>query len=277
MQSLAQVIGLRASQVVSGTMPLPHLHPEVELNLALSGRLRYVFASGPVELPSGRLAAFWGGYPHRLLTDDPVELLWATVPLSAVAAQPVLRGVVERLLQGELLYGGADEREHDLFLLRRWERELAPTAPTAHVCLLEMQARLARLMEGAPLVQAGAGGDARVAERMLAFIARFYTGPLSVARVAEGAGAHPTYAALAFKQVLGMAVWEYVTHLRVAHARRLLAETDWGVDRVALASGFQTRSSFYRAFRAACGMTPKQFRQEPRADGPGLGLDFKSA
>jgi transcriptional regulator GlxA family with amidase domain len=63
-----------------------------------------------------------------------------------------------------------------------------------------------------------------------------------------------------------MPVWQYVTRLRVAHACRLLLVTDWGIDRVAHASGFQTRSSFYRAFSESLGQTPTRFRQRAATD-----------
>ncbi|MEU1390129.1 MULTISPECIES: helix-turn-helix domain-containing protein [unclassified Nonomuraea] len=269
MRSLAQVIGLQAFHVTSGPMPRSHIHPEVEFNLVLSGTARYATVGGEVDLPPGRLAVFWGGYPHRLLTAEGVDFLWATVPLSAVIGHDRLRGAVERALSGEFLYGTAAEGEHDRFLMGRWDRELRhePAPAVAEVCLLEMHARLARLTgeprERAPAEAAAAGS----AERMLAVVARRYTDRLSVEEIAEAAGVHPTYAALAFKRALGMPVWQYVTRLRVAHACRLLLVTGWGVDRVAHASGFQTRSSFYRAFGESTGLTPTEFRRRAVADG----------
>ncbi|NUP82905.1 MAG: helix-turn-helix domain-containing protein [Nonomuraea sp.] len=269
MRSLAQVIGLQAFHVTSGPMPRSHLHPELEFNLVLSGTARYATAGGEVDLPSGRLAVFWGGYPHRLLTAEGVDFLWATVPLSAVIGHEPLRGTVERALSGEFLYGTTAEGEHDRFLMGRWDQELRhePSPSAAEVCLLEMHARLARLTAGpraAPAPDAAAAGSA---ERMLAVVARRYTDRLTVEEIAEAAGVHPTYAALAFKRALGMPVWQYVTRLRVAHARRLLLVTDWGVDRVAHESGFQTRSSFYRAFGESTGLTPTRFRRRAGDDG----------
>ncbi|MEV0586173.1 helix-turn-helix domain-containing protein [Nonomuraea sp. NPDC050310] len=263
MSSLVQVVGLQAFHETAGSMPRAHIHPELEFNLVLSGTARYATVSGEVDLPRGRLAVFWGGYPHRLLTAERVDLLWATVPLSAVIGHDPLRGAVERALSGEFLYGTAAEGEHDRFLMSRWDHELRhePPRPVAEVCLMEMHARLARL-GGDPGERSGSGAAAAgSAERMLAVVARRYTDKLSVEEIADAAGVHPTYAALAFKQALGMPVWQYVTRLRVAHACRLLQATDWGIDRVAHASGFQTRSSFYRAFAGSLGQTPTEFRQ----------------
>jgi AraC-like DNA-binding protein len=136
-----------------------------------------------------------------------------------------------------------------------------------------MQARLARLATGPPDAQVPAA-EASSAERLLAVIALRYTEELTVDEIARAAAVHPTYAAHAFRQTLGMPIWRYVTHLRVAHACRLLAGTGWGVERVAHASGFQTRSSFYRTFRAVVGRTPVQYRASmnaPSSEAAGFG------
>lgn len=233
-------------------MPRAHIHPELELNLVLSGTVTYATVTGHVDLPPGRLAVFWGGYPHRLVTEHDVDFLWATVPLAAVAGHPVL----ERALSGTFLYGEADEGPHDRFLMGRWAAE-----EPSEIALMEIHARLARLAAALPPPAAKGAAEARAAERMLAVVASHYTEDLSVESIAAGAGVHPVYGAQAFKQALGMPVWQYVTQLRLAHARRLLTGTGWGVDRVAHESGFQTRSSFYRAFREGVGGTPSEYRR----------------
>ncbi|WP_327092230.1 helix-turn-helix domain-containing protein [Nonomuraea sp. NBC_01738] len=264
MRSLVQVIGLQAFHVTAGPMHRSHIHPELEFNLVLSGTATYATIDGTVDLPPGRLAVFWGGYPHRLLTAEGVDFLWATVPLSAVIGHEPLSAAVERMLTGEFLYGTADEADPDRFLMHRWNRELShePAPKVAEICLLEMHARLARLGGGQPAATGAGAAQARSAERILAVVARRYTERLTVEEIAAAASVHPTYAALAFKQALGMSVWQYVTRLRVAHACRLLLVTDWGIDRVAHASGFQTRSSFYRAFTGSVRQTPTDYRRD---------------
>lgn len=260
--------GLRGAHASTASMTRPHLHPELEFNLTVSGPARYAVLGSKADLPHGRLTVFWGGYPHRLLTDDTdnaVELLWATVPLSAVIGNSVLQMGIDRMLRGEFLYGTETESEHDRMLMSRWVADLqaGPTPEVSEVCLLEMQARLARMATGLPLVTGATAAHAGSAERLFAVIARRYTEDLSVELIAREAGVHPTYAASAFRQTLGMPIWRYVTHLRVAHASRLLSATDWGVERIARASGFQTRSSFYRAFQRTAGTTPLRHRTDP--------------
>lgn len=259
-RSDVQTLGLTAFRAVGGQMRRPHLHPEVEFNLLLSGSARYETATGHRDLPSGRMLAFWGGYPHRMVTPSGIDMLGATMPLSAVTGQPVLRRAMRRLLNGEALMGERREGTSDRALLRRWLADLdGEVRDGVDLCLLEMTARLARL--------AGNGGSAgpsaapsRSADRLLAVVAAEYTEPLSIDDIALKAGVHSTYAAKTFKDVLGMSIWGYVTRLRVAHACRLLESTDRTVDQIGHASGFRSRSSFHRAFRATVGRTPADYR-----------------
>jgi AraC-like DNA-binding protein len=248
-------------------MSRPHVHAEVEFNLVLSGLARYETSEGSFEVPVRRLLVFWGGYPHRLVVEGHVDLLCVTVPLGSLSGGRPAQRAVRTVLSGRRLLGAADEGLHDAFLLHRWARELSRGVPDARAdaCLLEMHARLARLActaGGEPPQGQVRRGDPGAAERLLTCLARMYREHLRVEDVAREAGVHPTYAALAFKQAFGVTLWEYVTQLRLAHAQRLLSGTDWGVDRIAFESGFQTRSSFYRAFRAGVGTTPLRFRRD---------------
>jgi transcriptional regulator GlxA family with amidase domain len=66
---------------------------------------------------------------------------------------------------------------------------------------------------------------------------------------------------------------QYVNEFRLAHAARLLADTDESVANIATQSGFIARSNFYRAFQRIYGQSPIEYRtlhkstQKPPFDG----------
>ena len=67
-----------------------------------------------------------------------------------------------------------------------------------------------------------------------------------------------------------MSFSQTVTAQRIMQSRRLLREQpERSVAEIASASGFESLATFYRAFQAANGMTPGDFRDQPRS----LGLD----
>ena len=63
------------------------------------------------------------------------------------------------------------------------------------------------------------------------------------------------------KRFFGLTPGQFITKTRIATASRLLRETDQSVADIALACGFYDHSAFTRAFRAATGVTPTQFRE----------------
>ncbi len=243
-------------------MARPHLHPELEFNLLVSGVVGYETARGTVALPLGRLVVFWGGYPHRMIGSGPLEMIGATLPLSDTNSRAALDGAAQALLSGQWMIGCADDGPADARLLLRLNDDLCGrrNAATAEICLLEITARLARLGAGCTPEPAMCGPSA-AAERLLTVIARHYDEPVSLATLAARASVHPTYAAKIFSQTFGMPMWRYIENLRVAHAQRLLRATDWPVDRIAHEIGYRSRSGFYRAFTASVGLSPSTYRR----------------
>jgi AraC family transcriptional regulator len=65
----------------------------------------------------------------------------------------------------------------------------------------------------------------------------------------------------AFRRATGASPHHYLTALRMAQARKLLAEPSLPIIQVALAVGYQTPAAFTASFRKANKMTPSEFRK----------------
>lgn len=63
-----------------------------------------------------------------------------------------------------------------------------------------------------------------------------------------------------FREETGLSVVQWLTHRRLELARRLLEETDWGVDRVAADAGFGTAASLRQHLAAELGVSPSAYR-----------------
>lgn len=86
-----------------------------------------------------------------------------------------------------------------------------------------------------------------------------FSRPFSLLAVAQRVGAHPVHVARAFRRCHHMTVGQYVRRLRVDYALKALVGEDSIAD-IALHAGFSDQSHLGRVFRAATGMTPRQFR-----------------
>jgi transcriptional regulator GlxA family with amidase domain len=77
--------------------------------------------------------------------------------------------------------------------------------------------------------------------------------------LADVAGASTRHLQRLFRKKLGKTPTQYVTDLRLCHARSLLAETNLSVLEVSLICGYERHTTFSRLFRAKFGMPPSRF------------------
>jgi transcriptional regulator GlxA family with amidase domain len=79
-----------------------------------------------------------------------------------------------------------------------------------------------------------------------------------------------------FKQISGMTFVNYVTHVRLSRALRMLRESPATIGEVALATGFSDQSYFDRRFKAAFGRTPNQIRSSIKTEEPSRSIQMLS-
>jgi AraC-like DNA-binding protein len=105
----------------------------------------------------------------------------------------------------------------------------------------------------------------RIAERIeQAFsVEQLYRDPaLSLDDLAKAIGVRAPYLSQTFSRRLHSSFFEYCAAARITEACALLRDTDRTVTQIAADVGFNSRSAFYSAFRAAKRLTPTAYRQQ---------------
>jgi transcriptional regulator GlxA family with amidase domain len=75
-----------------------------------------------------------------------------------------------------------------------------------------------------------------------------------------------------FRRECGLAIWQYLTRLRVSHAQVELLCTDKTVLSIALDAGFGSLARFYAAFQKECGLAPGEYRKQAASHRPAEAL-----
>lgn len=88
---------------------------------------------------------------------------------------------------------------------------------------------------------------------------RLYS-PLTVREVAEYAGYSPEYLTTRFKKETGMTLYTFIQRNKINEAQRALLCTAQPISSIASALGYHSLSHFSKAFKAAVGVTPLQYR-----------------
>jgi len=95
-----------------------------------------------------------------------------------------------------------------------------------------------------------------------AYLAENFKNELSLETLGSMYGYHPLYFQRIFKQAAGKTPHEYLTYLRLRHARELLTTTSLPVWRIAIECGYSSVSHFNSIFKRQSGGTPLAYRKK---------------
>ncbi|HSI07864.1 MAG: helix-turn-helix domain-containing protein [Rariglobus sp.] len=230
------------------------------------------------------------------------RLTWIVIPLSWFLGWGLEPSFTRRLLEGGLLPvspscgnggGGNNGENQTVFSFAGWSRDFASgSASLKAIVRLELEAFFRRLAEvwsarekntaskkrsgqkekpkaagipvpvASPVPSITAEHQCRHVERMVRYITGHFQEEITVAMIAGSAKLNSEYAMRLFRRRWGMTLWRFLMRQRISEARRLLLLSDMPLAEVALASGFQSLSRFYEAFKTECGCSPGTYRRQ---------------
>lgn len=121
---------------------------------------------------------------------------------------------------------------------------------------------LIRLNRDASKIPDGMGRMNPAIASTLDFISENYTDAITLEKLCEAAGGlSEQYLCRLFKQTTGMRPMEYILKKRITAARSYLENTDMPISEIAVITGFNNTSYFYRNFKKFTGMSPLVCRQ----------------
>lgn len=120
---------------------------------------------------------------------------------------------------------------------------------------------------GQPQLSAALSAQAQSSDRireLLAWIVGHPNAPLGARVLAEHLDMSERTLTRRFREETGMTPMEFVVSVRVDHARALLEQTDWPIDRIATRSGFGSSDALQRAFARRLRSSPREYRRQQR-------------
>lgn len=235
------------------------------LQILFVGRGRGVFESrtvGPCEVGAGDAFCLVPGEWHRYRPDPErgweeswVELQGPLVDRLIAAGviavgEPVRRGVVA---------AGLDEALEALHVCaRQGAPGFDPARAAAGFGVLAAWAQAGRMHPPRTRL-------ARAVVEAERHLAEHHHEPVNVEALARRLGVAYSHFRRAFREHTGFAPWQYVLHLRLTRARRLLAAGDATLDDLAAQLGFSSAFHLSAAFKRRFGVSPVRWREKLHA------------
>lgn len=110
------------------------------------------------------------------------------------------------------------------------------------------------------IIENDTSGRNTVEKEMVSYIQQNYTGKISLKEFGEQFHLSEKYISRYFKEHFHITLSQYVTYLRLEHAKQLLQDTDIPVTEVAMQSGYQNVSYFIRNFKKTYEISPLKYR-----------------
>ena len=101
----------------------------------------------------------------------------------------------------------------------------------------------------------------KIARDISRYLIDHYTTPISLEYLSELFSYSEDYIIREFKRVYQQTPHAYLNEIRINAAKQMLLSTDSSISQIASECGFADTSSFYRNFKSATSMTPKQWQQ----------------
>ncbi len=104
-------------------------------------------------------------------------------------------------------------------------------------------------------------GRNTIEKEMISYIQQNFMEKISLKEFGEQFHLSEKYISRYFKEHFHITLSQYVTYLRLEHAKQLLQDTDIPVTEIAMQSGYQNVSYFIRSLQKAYAVSPLKYRK----------------
>ncbi|MDU8924734.1 transcriptional regulator MelR [Pasteurellaceae bacterium LIM206] len=265
-------------------MPGYHWHGHMEINIPFDDDVEYLFNGKEVVIKANHIALFWASVPHRLINlNHCSQMAVIDVPVYQFLSWALPQDIINHMTHGIVVESNSAGLVSS-FEIIRWERELQLNnlnrQQLVHDEIQLMVKRIAfdgwsvRFEQGydvtPPLLNSSRHSQHYVS-LMLDYIANHYHDTLTVNDVADAVGLNTNYAMGLFQAIMQLTIKQYITMMRINHAKALLSDTDQSMLEISLTAGFNSISRFYDNFQKYAGVSPLNYRKLTRSNGNRVG------
>lgn len=248
-----------------------HYHPEYELTLIKSGTGKRMVGDSYAAFDSGDLVLTGSGLPHTWASEKKnnkkAVATAVVIQFSANLFEPLLhfaefKAIKKMMLQSNRGLAFSDDNEAVALIDSLPELNGALRMATLIHILEKLSAQKPEYLSSVEFVGMKGEANEKRINKICAYIQHHFNKPLQLEKVAAYIHLSPSAFCKFMKRASGKTFSDYVNDVRIAHACKLLTETDKPVRTIAFSCGFESLTYFNRVFLKKKHITPNMFRQK---------------
>ncbi len=262
--------GIRVYMNEESTEFALHRHPEVEIIAALENGYQFEIAGKKRNISQGDMLIIPPGEPHRLYAPACGKRIIILFDCSLLYQFPAFNRTLLWLRPYALVEREKAEKLHaKLFsivvsIAEEYDSAQACKEAACHALMTNFFVQLSRCTPPQNFEEKNVEvlKEMRYIQSFLEvceFVDRHCTQNLDIVEVAVMVGYSPYHFARLFKKYMNMTFYSYVTQKRIMHAARLLVTHEFTITQAAHQAGFESLSTFNRAFKKCKNCTPSAY------------------
>lgn len=247
----------------------PHIHNDYEIYLQMEGQRYFMISGKQYKITKHQLVLINPNILHqtRDVLGAPHQRYVVNFHADFVPKEEMW--LIHRLLQNEMsiLHVPSTNINQVQSIMDQMLKEYRNEKEDSKLFIRSLLTQLLIIcyrMKGEALCVKSQHDKERHVPDLLKYIHNHFHHNLSLHKLSEVFHLNEHYISRIFKRETGYGFVEYVNHLRITEAERLLKETDLPIQQISHRIGYSTQVHFNRVFKTRKGISPKQYRQQSR-------------
>lgn len=252
-----------------------HFHNLMEIGICRDGTGDLVLDKDVERFGSGMISVIPRNYPHTTNSDRGTLSCWEYLFLDpgTLLREHFGENIVTRrrfldLLGRDAVFGSFDEypvlaRVTDL-ILNEMKTKADFYVDRVRGLLMTLLFEIARIMKTSDEPEVTIRTGVGQIQEALKYVDRHYAEPIRIETLARECHISETHFRRLFSEYIDMTPIEYLNMVRVLRACEMLRSSNESMSSVALNCGFSTVSTFDRNFKQVIGVTPYQWKKDPK-------------
>ncbi len=247
-----------------------HFHPEFELTFIVKGKGSRIVGNSIEPFETGDFVLLGPNLPHVWVSDEqetgPCEAIVIQFPesfMQNLLRFPEWNGLHDMVTHAGrgLAFSGVSNMQKEPFKVQMQQIAESHNIHQLIKLLLQLSDLKRFPLSSDSFSTQKPPKDTTRINAALHFIQMHYLQPINIKRAAESIHLSESAFSKFFIREMGISFTTYLNELRIAHATRLLLETDKSISNIAFDSGFENLSYFNRVFLHLKRITPMKFRK----------------